>query len=115
MRTGRSLRITAHGSDSGGVVRIREDLGQVAGGVFGGLIGGVGLGAGFGVGFGVGLGALGSPAFAAIVPIAFVGGSYLLARGIFRAVSRARRRQVRRIAARVREFFDRGRPAPEAD
>jgi transposase-like protein len=115
MRTGRSLRITAHGSDSGGVVRIREDLGQVAGGVFGGLIGGVGLGAGFGVGFGVGLGALGSPAFAAIVPIAFVGGSYLLARGIFRAVSRARRRQVRRVAARVREFFDRGRPAPEAD
>lgn len=115
MRTGRSLRITAHGSDSGGVVRIREELGQVAGGVFGGLMGGVGLGAGFGVGFGVGLGALGSPTFAALVPIAFVAGSYLLARGIFRAVSRARKRHLRRIAARVREFFDRGRSATAAD
>lgn len=115
MRTGRSLRITAHGSESGAVIRVREELGQVAAGLFGGLTGGVGLGAGFGVGFGVGLGALGSPLFAALVPIGFIGGSYFLARAIFRAVSRARKRHLRRIAARIREFFDRGGATADTD
>jgi hypothetical protein len=112
MRTGRTLRVTVHGSDSTAVVRVREQLGQVAAGLFGGLMGGVGLGAGFGVGFGVGLGALGSPLFAAVFPIVAVAGSYGLARLIFRAVSRARRREIRRIATRIREFFD-SAPPPE--
>jgi hypothetical protein len=116
MRTGRSLQVSIRGTSSGTVVRVREELSQVAGGLFGGLIGGVGLGGGFGVGFGVGLGSLGSPLFAVAVPILFITGSYFLARSIFKAVSKSRRRNVQRVAARIREFLQGpSAMAPEVD
>lgn len=106
MRTGRVLHVSVRGAKDRAVVRIRDDLGQMAAGLFGGLLGGVGLGGGLGVGLGVGIGALGSPLFATIVPLAFLGGSYLLARTVFRLVSRRRRREVGRIAERIREFLE---------
>lgn len=88
------------------VVEIESRNGMLAGGLFGGGIGGVGLGAGLGVGLGVGLGSLSSPLFAVFVPIAFLGGSYLLSRTIYRGVSRSRRRRVDSIAERIRDILD---------
>lgn len=91
------------------VVEVEGRNGMLAGGIFGGLVGGVGIGAGLGVGFGVGIGALGSPLFAAAVPIAFVGASYVLARALFRAITRSRRRRLATITEQIRQVIDESR------
>lgn len=90
-------------SSSGGRTRIRiqERLDRMAGGLFGGIIGGVGGGVGIGVGVGVGVGALGSAAFAVAFPVAVIGGSYALARGIFRSVWRQRSKALSALMERI--------------
>ena len=65
-------------------LNIEERYGNMAGALFGGIVGGGGTGLGFGVGFGVGLGALGSALFATLFPFVAIGGTWALARGIFR-------------------------------
>lgn len=94
MRTGARTRVTVHAGSERTTVSVVDDMRTMAAGLFGGIVGGVGLGVGFGVGFGVGLGALGSPAFAALVPIAAIGLSFLGARGLYRAIVRGRRARV---------------------
>ncbi len=63
---------------------VEERYGNLAGSLFGGIMGGGGTGLGLGVGLGVGLGALGSVAFAILFPVGVMGGTWALARGIFR-------------------------------
>ncbi|MFP4364921.1 MAG: hypothetical protein ACLFR1_13745 [Spirochaetia bacterium] len=87
------------------VISVTPKLGQLAAGLFGGLVGGVGLGVGFGVGFGVGIGALGSVIFASLFPPAVIGGSYLLSRFVFRAVSKGMEKRARKIADRISEII----------
>jgi hypothetical protein len=65
-------------------ISVEERYGNMAGALFGGIVGGGGTGVGFGVGFGVGLGALGSALFATLFPFVALGGTWALARGIFR-------------------------------
>lgn len=75
-------------------IAVQERYGNLAGALFGGIMGGVGGGVGMGVGMGVGLGALGSVLFASLFPPAVVGGSYLLARFIFRRTVHGRMRDL---------------------
>ena len=78
-------------------ISVQERYGNLAGALFGGIIGGVGGGVGMGVGLGVGLGALGSILFASLFPPAVIGGSYLLARSVFRRTVQGRRRDLARL------------------
>ena len=100
-------------------VDVEGHNGYLAGGLFGGLLGGVGVGAGLGVGLGVGIGELGSALFAVIVPLLALGGSYLLARALFRAISRSRRRRIERACSELREILagslEDGEQAPPPD
>jgi len=74
---------------------VQERFGNLAGALFGGIMGGVGGGVGMGVGMGVGLGALGSVLFASLFPPAVIGGSYLLARSLFRRTVQRRMRDLK--------------------
>jgi hypothetical protein len=88
-------------------VRISESVVPIAGGLFGGLIGGLGLGGGLGVGLGVGV-SQGLPAFAAAFPVAMLGFGYLLARLIYRAVSRSRSRRLQELMRALVERLESG-------
>lgn len=75
-------------------IMAQERFGNLAGALFGGLMGGLGMGAGVPLGLGVGLGALGSGLVGAFLSSAVLGGSYLLARSLFR----------RRVQRRIRDL-----------
>ncbi|MFW5728506.1 MAG: hypothetical protein ACOCYG_02480 [Spirochaetota bacterium] len=98
MRNGFQTRLRVRSTRKGTEITLRNELGNMAGGLFGGLMGGVGLGAGLGVGLGVGLENAYSAAFIVLVPLGFPAGSYILARGIFTTIARARRHRLRHIA-----------------
>ena len=96
-RSGRTLSVALGPTPQGSEVRITENLTSIAAGLFAGLIGGLGVGAGLGAGIGGGLEGLGSPVAAVLIPIVTLGGSWLLARGIFRAVLRHRAAKLKAI------------------
>ncbi len=100
-RTGHRVEISVTPSGGQSIIKVRNRLGQIAGGLFGGLMGGVGLGAGLGVGLGVGLKALGSVPFAVLFPIGTVVGSYLIARFAFTLFSRLRKSRIKDIAENI--------------
>lgn len=106
-----SISVVPRGEQT--VVEVEGRNGILAGGVFGGLVGGVGIGAGLGVGIGVGVGSLGSAVFAVAVPLAFLGASYALARSLYRAITRSRRRRLATVASRIREILEASGP-PDA-
>jgi hypothetical protein len=93
MRNGYHTRVQVRSTRKGTDISARTELGNLAGGLYGGLTGGFGLGGGLGVGLGVGLETLNSVPFAVLVPIGFIGAAYLLARTIFGAIARHRRRR----------------------
>lgn len=104
-RSGRTLSLDLNLSREGTLVVVaRAQLGVAAAGLFGGIMGGLGIGAGIGIGVGVGIGALGSPLFAVIVPVASLGISWLLARGIFRLVAQHTRSLLKRMVNDVQEI-----------
>jgi len=111
MRNGRSLSITVRPRAGGTEIRVEENLSGMAGGLFGGIVGGLGLGGGLGIGIGVGIAVLGSPLFAALVPIGVLAGAWQLARGIFALVRRYRKRREARILETIRSALESG-PAP---
>ncbi|MGD2123078.1 MAG: hypothetical protein PVJ76_15095, partial [Gemmatimonadota bacterium] len=80
----RALMVTVSVGRGETRLSLEERYGNLAGALFGGIVGGGGTGVGFGVGFGVGLGALGSALFATVFPLVALGGTWALARGIFR-------------------------------
>jgi serine/threonine protein kinase len=83
-------------------IRIEQRMGDTAGGLFGGVWGGAGGGGAAAI-LGVGL-PLGAPAFL-LIPgaVAFVGGMYVLSRGIYRAVVAHRTRLLEDLADRLAE------------
>ena len=87
-------------------VRITDRLYRYAGGLFGGLVGGLGLGVGLGVGIGVGIGVLGSPLFAAGVPLGCVAAGYALARSLYGRIFRQRRGRLLGFAEKVRSILE---------
>ena len=105
-RTGHSVEITVTPSGKQSVVRVRDRLGQIAGGLFGGLIGGLGLGVGLGIGLGVGLKTLGSAPFAVLFPIGTILGGYLIARLAFSLFSKSRKSRVRDMADSIAQLID---------
>jgi hypothetical protein len=78
-------------------IMVQERFGNLAGALFGGLMGGAGSGVGFGVGLGVGLGALGSALFASVFPPAVIGGTYVVARSLFRRTVQRRSKALKRL------------------
>lgn len=110
----RSLGVTV--TSSGGRTRIwiEERLSRLAGSLFGGIVGGFGGGVGIGVGVGVGVGALGSALFATAFPVALLGGSYLVARGVFRMRYEDRREALAGLMERVAGDVERKRSLPGA-
>ncbi|MBT8398712.1 MAG: hypothetical protein HKO65_02675 [Gemmatimonadetes bacterium] len=80
----RALLVTVSAERGQTRLNIEERYGNLAGSLFGGIVGGGGTGLGFGVGFGVGLGALGSALFATVFPFVALGGTWALARGIYK-------------------------------
>jgi hypothetical protein len=100
----RTLQVTVTSRDGQTRIRIEERLHGMAGALFGGIVAGGGTGLGLGVGLGVGLGALGSAAFATLFPVGAIGGCYLLARSIFAAVSKRRRRVLLQLLDRITEY-----------
>lgn len=86
-------------------LRVIDRLYPFAGGLFGGLIGGLGLGVGLGVGIGVGVGVLGSPLFAALVPIGCIAAGYVLARSIFGRIFRSKRLRLLSFVGQIRSIL----------
>ena len=94
------VSITSKGGKT--IIRADEHLGTLAGGLYGGVVGGVGgggIGAGTALGFAVmhsGMGALG-------LSLAFIVGSYGLARTIYVGMAESRERELKRLVARIAE------------
>jgi hypothetical protein len=89
-------------------ILLEHRLGGAAGGIFGGIMGGGGAG-GLGAVFGIGLAALQLPlevVFA--IATGWIGGSYVLSRSIFQAVSRSKRRGLESLADRLAEQLEEG-------
>jgi hypothetical protein len=103
----RSLQVMVSARNGGTHIRVEERLHQLAGGLFGGTLGGVGGGVGLGVGLPVGIEVLGSALFATAFPLAVLGVTFVVARQIYRAVARTRRKVLatllQRLAAAVTE------------
>ena len=87
------------------LIRIEESFGGLAGGLFGGIVGGVGGGVGFGLGGGLAA-ALGFGAGVVAFPIAIIGGSYWLARAIFKAQVQRRQAQAHALVDRLAEQIE---------
>lgn len=112
----RALLVTVSAGRRETRINIEERYGNLAGALFGGIVGGGGTGLGFGVGFGVGLGALGSALFATVFPFVALGGTWALARGIFRHSVHNRMRKLTRLMNElVATVEDEVRDRPEAD
>jgi hypothetical protein len=99
----RSVQVMVSSRNGETRLHIEERYGQLAGALFGGIVGGGG--GGLGMGFGLPLGQmLGSAALMAAIPVAVVGGCYLLARTIFRSVVGKRRQALIRLVEQIGEF-----------
>ncbi len=86
-------------------VRIEERMTGFAGGLFGGLLGGVGGGVGLGAG-GALAGVLGSVALAFVIPVVAFGGAYAMARTIWVAEVKKRRRRMQDLLDRLAERIE---------
>jgi hypothetical protein len=100
----------------GGVTRIRieEDLRGLAGQCFGGLMGGLGGGS-MGLWIGIGMGVLHSPLATVGLGLTAIGGTYTLARRLFRGQNQKRSTQLETLADRLVSYVEdparRSRPA----
>jgi hypothetical protein len=99
------LTIVARGGKT--VIQASERLSRLAGGLFGGIIGGVGGGGGS-LAMAVGMGALNSVPVALAMWLSMVGGSYVLARGIYTSVARDHQQQLRRLVTEIAEYIGDG-------
>ena len=86
-------------------IRIEERMSGYGGGLFGALMGGVGGGVGFGVG-GALAGILGSVALAMVFPVVVMGGSYALARTLWKAEVRKRRLRMQDLLDRLADRIE---------
>lgn len=98
----RSLLVTVTSRDGETQIQAEEHLHQLARVIFAGGMGGVGMGVGVGVGVNVGMALLHSAAFAAALPVGFLGLTYLGARAVFRRVAAARRRVLTDVVEQLR-------------
>jgi class 3 adenylate cyclase len=108
----RSLMVTASAAGGGTHLVIEERYTNMAwsihGGLIGGLGGGVGLPVGFGVGFSIGLTGLGLAAFLTGIPLAAIGGGYLLSRRFYARYVRQRSKVLHGIMDEMVDFVEGG-------
>jgi len=90
----RSMQVSIVSRHGKTTLRLDERLGQLAGGLYGGIVGGGGGGSG-GLMFGIGMGAFHSLAASLGLWGAAIGGTFLLARTVFKAKVRSRRQALR--------------------
>ncbi|MCH7992659.1 MAG: hypothetical protein IIC35_09610 [Gemmatimonadetes bacterium] len=83
------------------LVRLEENLTQLASGLFAGTTIGFGVGTGVGIGLPIGLNVLGSMPLAFAAPVGMIGISYVASRAIYRAIVRHRRRAIDELFSRT--------------
>ncbi len=97
-------------------IRVEERLNQLAGGIFGGGLGGLGGGLGFGLGLPLGLELLGSVGAAMVLPVGFLGLTFVGCRAVYRALVGRRRTELARlmdaVVEEVRTSVERRRTLP---
>jgi hypothetical protein len=107
----RSLMVTATVAGGGTHLVIEESYTNMAWSIHGGFIGGLGAGlglpVGFGVGFGVGFTGLGLAAFLMGIPLATIGGAYLLSRRLYARYVRRRSKVLHGIMDEMVAFVER--------
>ena len=109
---GRAINVSVQVRAGRTTIRIEESLRTLAGGIFGGIMGGLG-GGGSGIALGVGLGALGSPLIAAGLIAGFVGGSYLIARGVFGSKAEDRGREMQSLMEQLADHVSAAAVLPD--
>jgi hypothetical protein len=113
----RSLMVTVSVAGGGTHLVIEERYANMAwsihGGFIGGLGGGLGLPVGFGVGFSIGLTGLALGAFLTGIPLAALGGGYLLSRRIYARFVRQRSKVLHGLMDEMADLVERG-VGPEA-
>ena len=92
------VRVTSRGGQTR--ISVQERVGEMAGGLFGGIMGGGG-GGGTGMIVGIGVGVLGAGPIVVAIAAGWVGSMYLLARTIFRTVTRRKRAELDDLADRL--------------
>lgn len=104
-RRARGRQIDVSVAVRGGVttIRVEEELRNIAGGLFGGLVGGGGWGT-TGISVGLGMSVFHSAAVAALMWVAFAGGFYALARGIYGSIESKREEELRQLANRLEQI-----------
>lgn len=85
------------------LIRWEERFGSLAGALFGGIVGGGGVGLGIGAGGAI-AGILGSAVLGVGIPVAALGGSYALARGIFSRMVRGREAEALAVVDEIATF-----------
>lgn len=95
--TGTRFRLEIRRSGGSLAASVQRSFAGAVSGVYSGIVGGLGIGAGVGVGVGIGVGELHSALFATLVPIAFLGLSFLLSRGVLGLISRNASRKNERL------------------
>lgn len=98
---GRTIQIVVTSRDGHTLVRLEENLTQLASGLFAGTTIGFGVGTGVGIGLPIGLNVLGSMLFAFAAPVGMIGISYVASRAIYRAIVRHRRRAIDELFSRT--------------
>lgn len=100
--TSRAVSITASTHKGKTVIRVDEELSQVAGAVFGGIMGGLGGGT-TGIWMGIGMGVLHSPLAAGLMVASTLASSYTLARHFFVKTYRKRSEELSALLSRLGE------------
>ena len=90
----RTIQIVVSARDGHTLIRLEENLTQLAAGLFAGTTAGFGIGVGVGVGLPIALEVIGSVLFAVAAPVGIVGISYIASRAIYREVVRRRNRAI---------------------
>ena len=98
---GRTIQIVVTSRDGHTLVRLEENLTQLASGLFAGTTIGFGVGTGVGIGLPIGLNVLGSKLLAFAAPVGMIGISYVASRAIYRAIVRHRRRAIDELFSRT--------------
>ena len=101
----RQVFITVHAETGATRIRIEENLRPMAGAYFGGIMGGMG-GGGMGAAIGIGMGVFHSAAAAAGLVFTLIGGSYTLARTLFRHHGQRRSAELEVLADRLVGYIE---------
>jgi hypothetical protein len=96
----RVVSVTASSAKGKTVVRVDEQLNQLAGAVFGGIVGGLGGGT-TGIWMGIGMGVYHSPVLAGALVLTALGSAYTLARHVFTSTYRKRSAELSDLLTRL--------------